>query len=136
MTATRPRTRRCLLCDSPADYREHHPTGKRWDPDVLVPLCHDHHMAVHDDWDRAGVGPKVQPPTWLHAQVVTMRRWAMLLGHCVDLGKLPDLTGPLADWFSVNAQRLDIAVTALDSLGEVWRALTGIVVPPRRFETD
>lgn len=46
--------RGCLICG--AEITEaHHPTGRDLqgaylDPRFTIPLCHDHHLVIHDDW--------------------------------------------------------------------------------------
>lgn len=130
MTTAVPGRRRCLFCGRPPVTHEHHPTGRRWDPDVVVPLCHSHHMLVHDDWHRAGVGPKVEPQTGLHALAMTSRRWGLLCGRLCREGVVCGLTQPLGLWFDAHADRLDAMAQALDQLGPGWRGLAVFVTPP------
>ena len=45
----------CAVCDREGLWRGHHLTGRDdadtyLDVDLIVPLCHDHHMLCHDDW--------------------------------------------------------------------------------------
>lgn len=119
----------CLFCEQPAEQR-HHPTGRSWDPEVTVPVCHDHHMLVHDDWWTAGVGPNSVPPTWLHVFAITALRWAMIIGRLADDDVVPDLLRPLAAWLAKGANCLKLVIEALDRhLGTEWQALPGIAVP-------
>lgn len=119
----------CLFGDTSADMREHHPTGSRWDPEIILPLCHDHHMLVHDDWQRAGVGPEVEPPTMLHVLAMTLHRWGMLIGRLAHEGRVPNLLIPLADWLTAKAEQIQRFIDGLDrGLGPTWRALPEFVV--------
>jgi len=49
----------CVFCGGPSEYR-HHPTGRDrsggyLDPDYTVPVCHDDHCLVHDDFQTLEV---------------------------------------------------------------------------------
>jgi hypothetical protein len=116
---------KCLLCGQPA-VNDHHPTGARWDPETMVPLCHNHHMLVHDDWHTGGVGPDLVPVTTLHARAMLMKRWAMLLGRAAAEGLLPVLLVPLAAWLAKHASAQLADCAALDREVPGWQAVLAI----------
>ncbi len=116
----------CLLCGQPS-VAQHHLTGRRLDPSLATPVCHDHHYFVHDDWWTHGVGAKPgndeqAPPTVLHAMHLRLRRLAMFLGRLVELG----LFRPLSDWLAEALSRwgdeMQSCVIRLDADGPSWRS--------------
>jgi hypothetical protein len=118
-----------LFCGRTDGVQLHHPTGREWDPDTLVPLCHDHHRLAEDDWHPAGVGAKVEPPTVLHALRMGMMRWAMLIGRLAEQGVCADLLKPLARWLAEKAALVAQVIDSLDaSSGPSWRGFHGIAL--------
>lgn len=116
----------CLYGGRDVGVQLHHPTGREWDPDIVVPLCHDHHRLVEDDWHPAGVAAKIRPETTLHQLRAGLLRWAMLVGRLAE-HHLPVLLVPLARWLAATAMRIDRVISALDvGLNDQWRVLPGI----------
>lgn len=108
----------------------HHPTGRGggryFDPDFTVPVCHDDHALVHDDWYSAGAADTWDPPTLVHLLEVSFRRVGMLLGRLAAEGVLAALTAPLAAWLAKSADRLETVRGALDVGAPGWDRLPGI----------
>lgn len=98
----RPPLDTCLYCDS-IEVQWHHPTGVDIDPKYVVPLCHDHHRGVEDDWHTAGAGAKTEPLSALHGLQLGLQRWAMLVGRLARAGLCSDLLNPLARWLAEKA---------------------------------
>ena len=71
----------CAVCGRKGRWRGHHPTGRdnedrHLDVELIVPLCHDHHMLCHDDWytlDLAGIDGRL---TLIERVEVRLRRSA------------------------------------------------------------
>jgi hypothetical protein len=78
--------RLCALCDWRAIQAGHHVTAEILDPDLLVDVCHNHHMLVHDDWLTAGVGAKRMPDNVLERLELRLRRVALFLGRLQATG--------------------------------------------------
>jgi len=117
--------RRCCFCGD-TEVPMHHPTQDIWDPAIVVPVCHDHHMLIHDDWYTAGIGPKAEPPTVLHVLAMNMHRWAMLLGRLSASSYMPEVLSPLATWLITWAAILRAACDALDTSFPQWRSLAAL----------
>ena len=80
MTANPPvRGQRCALCSRPA-VNFHHVVGALLDPVFGVPLCHNCHSRVDDDWNTTRLNAKAVPDNRLELLEWRLRRAAMFFG--------------------------------------------------------
>jgi hypothetical protein len=118
----------CVICGRPSvDY--HHVTQRQIDPDVVLPLCHDHHELMGDDWHTAGIPPETEAPTVLHQLELGLRRWAMLIGRAAVhplLAPAAPLLRVLAAWMAKWAARLRACIAGLDQACPEWRQAPGL----------
>src|SRR5829696_6353771 len=124
----------CVICGQPAVV-DHHLTGWRLDPALMLPHCHDHHELVHDDWNTAGVPAKNrrfndsdddQPPTVLHGLYLRLRRLGLWLGRLAEDGVWQPVTGLLAAAVSRWATSLERCIGGLDASVPSWRHADGV----------
>jgi hypothetical protein len=119
MTGRKP----CVLCARPS-VDAHHVTQHGIDFELTLPLCHDHHEVVHDDWRGADVAADVAPETLLHALQLGMERLAMIAGRAAATEALEparEMLAALATWLAKWASRLIGAIAALDAGAPGWR---------------
>jgi hypothetical protein len=120
---------RCAYCGG-EDPLAHHATGRdpqlRYlDPNLTIPLCHDHHQLVHDDLRAAGVDdPQTRAAvrlSFIECVEVRLRRLAVAIGRLA--GKLPGATflAQLAERFKGWADELSWDLAARDSRDPGWR---------------
>jgi len=121
--------RTCILCGRRAA-DDHHLTGARLDPQLMLPHCHDHHELAHDDWNTAGVPAKARQrndqdeettPTALHALYLRLRRLAMWLGRLAEHGVFEPIAGLLAATLAGWATELAAVIDRLDGRVPGWR---------------
>ena len=125
--------RACVLCGRRA-HDDHHLTGRRLDPQLSLPHCHDHHELVHDDWNTAGVPAKSRgrddddeddPRTLLlDALYLRLRRLGMWLGLLAEAGVLRPITEALASALAQWADELADFTASLDAQCPSWRHLS------------
>ena len=116
----------CTLCDQPS-VAMHHLTGRLLDPLLEMPLCHDHHWFVHDDWWTAGVGAKVgedEPAldTLLHGLAKRLRRIAMFLGRLAEMNLFTPLSALLAEALACWADDVEVCIDRLDNAVPCWQS--------------
>jgi hypothetical protein len=126
---------RCLICGA-GECDGHHatgraPNGRYLDPDVKLPLCHDHHELVGDDWRTLGVGdrkprnlPK-QDLSLIEQVELRLRRAAVVAGRLAaehpDWPWLAALARALKRW----ADELARHIAAQDRRDPDWRTDSG-----------
>jgi hypothetical protein len=113
----------CVLCGRDA-FEQHHPTQRDVDPEVMVPLCPDHHPLMNDDWNVAGIRADLEPATRLHALQLGLARWAMFFGRLATRLEHPigvELARTVAEWLAKWAQHLRQIIAELDSLVPTWK---------------
>ena len=124
----------CVVCGQPA-VDQHHLTGWRLDPALVLPHCHDHHELAHDDWNTAGVPAKNrgwddadqdEPPTMLHTLHLRLQRLSMWLGRLAERGLWQPVSGLLADALARWAAVLQRCINGLDSSVPSWRRASGV----------
>ena len=124
----------CVICGQPA-VDDHHLTGSRLDPPLMLPHCHDDHELAHDDWNTAGVPAKNrrlndsdddQPPTVLHALYLRLRRLALWLGRLAEHGVWQPVSGLLAAALARWAGGLERCINGLDETAPSWRHARGV----------
>lgn len=114
----------------------HHVTGRdvqgRYlDPRLRCPLCHDHHLLLHDDWRVLGIEDPDRPTQGAAPLTVVecverrLRRLATLVGRVADVlpasGWLAQLARSLKRW----ADELARHTSTLDARYPEWRADQG-----------
>ncbi len=80
-----------MICRERANRRMHHPIGRDHenqyiDPDLVMELCHDHHMLCHDDWhtlELVGIDHRL---TLIERVELRLRRIAAALSR-IDMGQ-------------------------------------------------
>ena len=107
--------RRCLMCGSVDHVVEHHPTTRLLDDRLVVELCHDHHMLVHDDWHAAGVGPDLQLDNFLECMHLRLSRLAMLFYRLHTAGWGGEFVLLLAVSFARWADQMRLVIEMLDA---------------------
>jgi hypothetical protein len=116
---------RCEFCGKTVE-RRHHPTGKdhrnRYlDPELVVPVCHDDHELVHDDWRTLAIEAVAEPQTFVEQVEIRLRRLAATLARWDEaLGGgtfLNVLAAALTGW----ADELAAFLRRLDTRDPTWR---------------
>jgi hypothetical protein len=92
-----------VVCDRQGNWQHHHPTGTDWnrdylDPDFTVPLCHDHHTLIHDDWGILGVEEVDEPLDGSEVVALRLRRLAITLARVDGDDLVKSLAATLPGW--------------------------------------
>ncbi len=117
----------CMICRERANRRMHHPIGRDHenqyiDPDLVMELCHDHHMLCHDDWRTFDLEKVDGRLTLIESVELALRRLAPALAR-VDAGGGGDtFWGRLAATCVMLAVALRRVVDAFDQLFPEWRS--------------
>lgn len=122
-------SRLCEICGEPADHL-HHPTGRdhlgRYlDRQLVLPVDHDHHEFLHDDWRHENLNELRQPRTIVEYVAIRLRRLAMNLGRWDQALGGNTFFGRLADAMQCWAEDLDAHVRLLDARFSAWREEEG-----------
>lgn len=126
---------RCEMCGREGRWQAHHPTGKDClrhhpggegcdcflDPNLTVPLCHDHHTLCHDDWYTLGVAQPEGDLTWAERVELRLRRLAEALGRIDQTRGGESLFGKLASALVRWADELRRFIRKLDDYAPGWR---------------
>ncbi len=99
--------------------------GRYLDSDLLVPLCHDHHYLISDDWKTLNIETSSEPLTEIDVAVLRLRRTAATLAR-IGAGIDPQpiihmLIDPMTRW----ADDLDRLSERLDAEYPGWRRVAG-----------
>ncbi len=118
-----PEQLRCCLCARPA--RElHHLTQRDLDPETVLPLCHDHHQMMDDDWNTAGIRANLQPATCLHAWQLRLQRMAMFFQRLAAGSENPlaaTICITVGRWLAKGALELKLIIEVFDQRFPGWQ---------------
>lgn len=115
-----------MMCADTAHPRVHHPIGRDHtdnyvDPNLVMELCHTHHMLCHDDWHTFNMEKVPAQLTLLEIVELALRRLAPALAR-VDMSAGGNtFWGRLAASCVVLAIMLARVVAAFDELFPEWR---------------
>lgn len=117
-------TYKCLACAEPADHG-HHVTGRgpdhdQLDPDLTVPLCHEHHVLMHQDLRAADIDNPTNSATVPERLYRRLSRVALLLGRLAEFlpsAWIANAARAVRCW----ANELGGFVAALDNWNLGWR---------------
>lgn len=119
----------CALCGGPCG-RRHHLTGRddedRYlDPEFTIPVCHDDHELVHDDWRTLEVLEVHGRLTFVDRVELRLRRAAVFAARLAaarpEQGIWRSVATALARW----ADELARARRRFDERDPLWRADPG-----------
>ncbi len=98
---------RCAVCGREGNWQLHHLTGtdhqrEYLDRGMTVPLCHDHHTLVHDDWKTLGIEEIDRALHPAEVAALRLRRCSAVLAR-IGSGMSPQavvavLLEPMARW--------------------------------------
>ena len=118
----------CAVCGRVGLWDEHHLTGvdhngEYLDPEMTVPLCHDHHELIGDDTKTLNIEVPDSPLTEIEKVALRLRRLSVSLAR-IGSGMDPQpiisvLLEPLTTW----ADTLGGAVKRLDQGLPEWRQI-------------
>jgi|GEM_PF-5930281 len=120
----------CVFCGGVPHYM-HHPTGRDHrdvylDRELVLPVDHDCHCLVHDDYRHENLDKLKAPRTIVEYVAVRLRRMAMNLGRMDARLGGGTFWGLLADAMQVWADELDDHVRRLDTRYPGWRDEEGL----------
>src|SRR4051794_33182501 len=110
----------CAICGA-EPCQGHHLTGtdaddrNYLDPDFIVPLCHDDHVLVHDDWHTHGLQRAPERLSHLELIELALRRIAVLVGRFAEAHADLTWAGGWAQAFDSMANKLAIDLQARDA---------------------
>lgn len=127
-----------MICGERANRRLHHPIGRdekarQIDPDLVMELCHDHHMLCHDDWYTFELVEVTSRLTLIEVVELALRRLAPALAR-IDAGQGGDtFWGRLAATCVMLAISLRVTIEVLDSQYPEWRSNPMLYRPTGRL---
>jgi hypothetical protein len=111
-------------------WKRHHLTGRDHtggylDPELTVPVCHDHHTLFHDDWHTGGVHAPSHELSLIERVEWRLRRAAAGLARIPAQDDRPSLLGMLATALAAWAAELGRFRRHLDQAMPEWRTDRG-----------
>jgi hypothetical protein len=115
----------CAFCGSAA-CDLHHPTGKDadneyLDPDLRIPVCHNDHELIHDDWHTLGLHDALPGLSRLELIELGLRRLAIATSRFAEAHPDWSWAAGIAVAFGRWADELAAELRARDARDPGWR---------------